>query len=163
MLTMGRPPAPTIRLPRNKATTRNIRQPGNLTIAQTRINPLSQPRLPPRQQRRLNSNRRIHARHDIRDRNADFDRRPVPLPRDVHEAHFGFDHDVVACAVAVGACLAIAGHGGVDEAGVESGDGLVVEFVFCEGAWEVVFYEDVAFADEGVEDGDPGWVVEGEG
>jgi hypothetical protein len=80
----------------------------------------------------------------------------------VHKTHFSFHHDIVACPVPVWAGLAVACDGGIDQRGVNLGDGFVVELVFFEGTGEVVFDEDVTFLDEGVEDGYPAGVVEGE-
>lgn len=104
----------------------------------------------------------VESRGEVRDCDADFHGGAVARPGDVHQTHLRFDHDVVACAGAVGACLAVAGDGGVDQGGVDGGEGGVVEVVFGEGLGEVVLHEDVAGAGEGVQDGLAGGVGEGE-
>ena len=81
----------------------------------------------------------------------------------MHEPHFRLDHNVVSRLAAVRPRLPVASDAGVDEGGVESGEGGVVERVFGEGLGEIVFDEDVTLLGEGVKDGNAGGVLEGEG
>ena len=124
---------------------------------------LATARARPRQQRRHDGIAGIQARRQVRDGDADFDRLAAPATRDVHEAHLRLDHDVVAGLRAVGPRLAVARDAGVDEGRVQRREGGVVEAVFGERVGEVVFDEDVALLGEGVQDGDAGGVLEGEG
>ena len=159
---MRRSPPPSILLPTNQSRTRNIRQTRRLTITQRHINMLAPPRPPPPNQRRHNTITRIQPRRQIRNRHTHLRRRAIPMSRDMHEPELGLDHDVVARAVGVRACLAVARDAGVDDGGVEGGDGGVVHAVFFEGAGEVVLDEDVAVFGEAVEDVYACWVGEGE-
>jgi hypothetical protein len=80
---------------------------------------------------------------------------------DVHQAHFGLDHDVVSGAAGEGARLAVARDASIDDTGVEGGNGSVVEGVLLQGSGEVVLNENVAFAGEAVQDVDAGGGLEG--
>lgn len=160
---MCRPPPPRIRLSTNQRRTRHVRQRRHLAITQRRINMLALSRLRPGQQRRHDRIRRIQPRRQIRHSHPNLHRWAVPRAGDVHQAHLGLDHDVVAGAFPVRARLAVAGDAGVDEAWIDFAQGVVVHVVFLEGAGDVVFDEDVAVFDEFVEDGDAGGVGEGQG
>ena len=160
---MRSPPPPRIRLPTHQRRAGYIRQRRDLTIAQRRIDMLPSPRPHPRKERHHIRIARVQPRCQIRNRDSDFDRLAIPAARNVHESHFRLDHDVVAGLVAVGPRLAIARDAGVDEGGIQRGEGGVVEGVLCEGVGEVVFDEDVAFFGKGVEDGYAAGVLEGEG
>ena len=149
---MGSAPTTGIRLPTDERRTGNIRQRRNLAIAQRHIQMLPLPRPRPRQQRRHDTVAGVQPCRQIRHRHAHLHGRSVPRARDMHQAHFGLHHDIVAGAVPIGTRLAVARDAGVDEPRVEGADAGVVEGVFGEGGGEVVFDEDVAGLGEGMED-----------
>ena len=162
-LTMRSPPPPRVWLPTHKHRARNVRQRGDLAIAQRRVNMLPLARACSRKQRRHNGVTRVQPCRQIRDRNPHLDRRTISAARDMHEPHLRLNHDVVACFATVGPGLAVAGDAGIDEGGVDGGEGGVVEGVLGEGVGKVVFYENIALLGEGVKDGDAGGMLEGEG
>jgi hypothetical protein len=98
----------------------------------------------------------------IRDGDANLDRRPVTLTGDVHQAKLGFDHDIVASTIRVRARLTISGDGGVYQAGVYFAQRLVVQRVLLQRAGQVVLDEDVAFCHELVQNVNALFVLEGE-
>lgn len=104
----------------------------------------------------------VQPRCQIRHRHSHLHRRTVPRARDVHETHFGFDHDVVASARAVGPGLAVACDAGVDQTGIDGVDGGKVHVVFLESVGEVVLHEYVGCFGEGVEYPLTGFRGEGE-
>ena len=83
---------------------------------------------------------------------------------DAHEAAEGLGHEVVARAIFVGAGVAVAGDGAVDETGADLLQSVVIEAHFVEGAGAEVFDEDVGCFDEFSENGFAlvGFEVEGE-
>ena len=128
-------PAPRIPLTADQAGTGQVAERGDLAIAEADVDVLA---LPPIGAAALNERRHdgvagVEPRGQVGDGDADFHGAAVPFPRDVHEAHLGFDHDVVASAVGVGARLAVACDGGVDEGRVEEGEVGVGEGVAGEG------------------------------
>lgn len=137
---MSGAPSPAVLLSTDESAGRYVGQACDLAVAQTCIDPLAQPRLFPRIQAGQYADGCIHTRRQVRNCNTYLDGWPVSFARDVHEAHFSFDHDVVACAVAVRACLAVACDGGIDERWVDLRESLVVEGVFFQRAGKVVFY-----------------------
>ncbi len=78
----------------------------------------------------------------------------------MHEPHLRFHHDVVACSFPIGPCLPVAGDAGVDEAGIESADRLVVHAIFLKGVGEVILDKHIAVHDESVQDVDARGLLE---
>ena len=160
---MCRPPPPRVRLPADQRRARHVRQRGDLAITQRHIQMLPPARALAGQQRGHDRITAVQPCSHVRDRDADLDGRPVARARQVHEPELGLDHDVVPRTLPVGARLAVAGDRGVDQAGVERGEGGVVELVLGQRAGHEVLDQDVGAAGEGVEKGDAGLGLEGDG
>lgn len=150
--TVGSPPAPRIRLSAYQSRACDVAEGRYLAVAERHVDVLALARLPSRDQRGHDRVARVQPRRQIRHRHAHLHRRTIPRARDVHETHFGFDHDVVASAGAVRARLAVACDAGVDQTGVQGVDGGKVHVVFLKGVGEVVLHEYVGGFGEGVED-----------
>lgn len=159
---MRSPPAPRIRLSAYQSRARDIAEGRHLAIAERHIDMLALPRLPPRDQRGHDGVARVQPRRQIRHRHSHLHGWPIPRARDVHETHFGFDHDVVASAGAVRARLAVSRDAGVDQTRIQGVDGGKVHVVFFEGVGEVVLHQYVGGLGEGMEDFLTGFRGEGE-
>ncbi len=95
----------------------------------------------------------VHAGHDVRNGHAGAHRLAVGHAGEAHQAADTLDDEIVARAFGVGAVLAIAGDGAVDQAGVFGAEVLVAEAVFGEAADLEVFHQDVAFGGQGADQG----------
>lgn len=74
------------------------------------------------------------------------------MSSNMHEAHFGFHHDIVSCSLAVWSILAIASDAGVYEFWVDFGNGFVVHAIFLECSWKIVLDEYIAVLGQLVKD-----------
>lgn len=151
---MGGSPAASVSFAADETAARNVGERGCLTIAQGHVEVLALAALAPAEESGHDAVAGVQAGCEIRDGDADLDRRAVASTGNVHEAKLGLDHDVVTGAAGVGTGLAVAGDGGVDEAWVDFAERLVVHAVLFQGAGQVVFDENVALGDELVQDVD---------
>ena len=161
-LTMRRAPATGIPLAANKTAAANISQRRRLAVTECDINVLPPPRPCPRQQSGQDAVARVQARRQVRDRDADLDRRPVTVARNVHKPELGLDHDIVASAIGVGPCLAVSRDGGIDQPRVNLPQRLVIHAVLAQRAGEVILHQDVALRSQFVQDLNARGVLEGE-
>ena len=92
---------------------------------------------------RQDGDRDPQARGEIGDRQAGLHRRAAALAGEAHDAAHGLEDGVVALAVRVGAALAEAGAGHVDDALVDRADRRIVEAVALERADREVLQEHV--------------------
>ena len=103
-------------------------------------------------ERRADRDRRVHAGHDVGDRDAHAlrpaARHVVALAGDAHHAAHALDHEVVAGALAVRPGLAEAGDRAVDEARIDRLQVVVAEAVAREVADLVVLDQHVALRGE---------------
>src|SRR5262249_14194586 len=90
---------------------------------------------------------RIHARHDVDDRDANFFRAAtglvVGLAGDAHEAAHGLDHEIVSDCIASRPGLAEAGDGAVDQARIDRLEVVIAEPEARERANLEIFQHDV--------------------
>ena len=98
--------------------------------------------------RRLDGVGRIHAGENIDDGNADLGRRPVGLPRDMHDAAHALQQEVVAGARRIGAGLAKAGDRAIDDVGLHFLQPLVVQAEFLEAADLEILDHDIGVGGE---------------
>lgn len=157
---MSSSPSSTILLSTYQSTTRNVCEAGNLTIAQARVDPLSQACLFARVQCSKDSDCCVHASAYICNCHTYFDRWPISLSSDVHESHFCFDHYIVPSAVTVWPSLTIPGDRCVDQGWVQLRYSRIIELVFRKRSREIILDQDVAFLDKRMEDGNSIWIVE---
>ena len=95
---------------------------------------------------------REEAGGDVAQREAGPHGRAARLAGDAHDAAHALDDDVEGGLVAVGAGLAEAGGGGVDEARVAGGERLVAEAEAVHGARREVLHHDVDLLDQAQEE-----------
>lgn len=126
VLTMRGAPSAGILFAADEAATGNVCQRSCLTIAQGHIDVLPPARLGSTQERCHDAVARVQARGKIGNGNADLDGRAISLTGNVHQPKFSLDHDIVASATGIRAGLAIASDGGVNEAGVDLANSLVI-------------------------------------
>lgn len=105
---MGSSPAAGVVLPADEAAAGDVGKRRRLAIAQREIDVLSPSRFRPAQKRSHDAVRRVQAGREIRHGDADLNGRAVAAARDVHQAEFGLDHDIVPCALGVRTRLAVA-------------------------------------------------------
>lgn len=104
---MRRTPASTVALAADEYAAGDVGERGHLAVGQRHVEVLAPIRLLSGEERGHDRIARVQSRCEVGDRHADLDGRPVAFAGDVHEAHFRFDHNVVARARAVGARLAV--------------------------------------------------------
>lgn len=136
--TVRSPKPPPILLPRYQRGAGNICQSGDLAVAERHIYMLSAARHAARNKRRHDGITRPQTCGHVCHRDAHLYRRAIGLARDVHQPELGLNHDVVAGAGGVRACLPIARDGGVDQSRVGGGERGVVQPVSRQCAREVV-------------------------
>jgi len=101
---------------------------------------LSSPSLASPNQCRHDRIGRVQPRSEIRDRNTDLSGWAISVASDVHQTKFGFDHNIVAGAIAVWSGLPVACDAGVDDGRVDFGYCGVIHSVLFESAWEVILH-----------------------
>lgn len=141
-------PSAGVSLAANETAAGNVCESRSLAIAQSDINVLALAALASSQQSCHDAVAGVQTSCQVCDGDADLDGRTIASASDVHEAKLGLDHDVVSCTAGIGTGLAITGNRGVDEAWVDLAKSLIVHAVLFQGAGQVIFYENIAFGNE---------------
>jgi hypothetical protein len=126
---MRRPPSARVPLPADQGRAGQVRKRGDLAVAQREIDMLALARAGSGQQGRHDGIRRIKPRREVRHGHADFNRRSVSRPGNVHQAHFRLDHDIVARSLPARSRLPVACYARVYQGGVDGVEGLEVQLV----------------------------------
>ena len=90
---------------------------------------------------------RVKACCQIGHGNTHFDGWTVPVASDMHQAHFCFDHDIIACSGAIRASLAVTGDAGIDQAGIDPVNRLEIHLVFLQCVWEEILHQNITILD----------------
>lgn len=109
-----RAPPPAVALPADQDAAGDVGQGRHLAVGEGHVEVLAGVGALSSQQGRHDGVARVQSRGEVGDGDADLDGRSVSFSRDVHQAHFRLDHDVVTGTRRVGTRLAVPGDGGVD-------------------------------------------------
>ncbi len=139
-------------LARREIDSRLVREQRGHRVEHRDLDLLAAPGATARQEGKHDAVGRRHTRHQIRDRRPHLHRRPVGKARDVHEARFGLNHEIVAGASGLRPRFAEAGDRAVHELGILVGEGGVAEAELLHGARPEILEEHVTLPDQGAQD-----------
>ncbi len=136
---------------------------GEAAVVQRHLDQAPAPRSAALEQRRQHGLAGVHAGHQVHHGDTELQRRRARLAVERHEAGLALDHQVVAGALGLGAAGVVAGHGAVDEVGLEGLELLVAQAQLLGAAGLEVVDHHVALRQQLVDDLQPLGTLQVEG
>lgn len=155
------PPAGVF-LPADETATGDICQRRRLAVAESNVQMLSPAGLLARKQGGHDTIASVQSSREIRHRNAYFYWGPVSRAGNVHQAEFGFNHNVISSPLRVRTRLAIASDGCINQRRVDLVYRVEIQIVLFQRSWYVVLDKDVTLCSELVEYIYASWILKGE-